>query len=175
MAGLRMLDGFSTTIDMLGNNDTIATAPGIRFFEKSVKLPGLEGGDMIDTTSMRNIRWRTKVPKQLISMKTMTCKVSYRCDVYDNDYFETFLNKIQGLRVNLPTGAQYGFWGALTDFEPDENKEGEEPQATVTFGCTNQRHVPDGDADPNDVERDPVYLDPTEAGAGDIELSDLDP
>lgn len=134
-----MTDGYKTTIDLTG--------AGTTFEEKTVQPPGLDGGDMIDTTSMRNDTWRTKYPRQLVTATECPIVVSYDPSLYDS--IIDSLNVNQAIIITFPDDSTLTFWGALRQFQPNPNAEGEQPQATITIEPTNM----DGSYD----EIAPVY------------------
>lgn len=177
MAGLRIDDGFQTIVDFLGNGDDLSlpSAWTAKFYEKEITPPGFDGGGPNDTTNMRNIKRRTKAPKKLISMTEMTFTAMYNSEVFDPTEVEARLNIIQVCRITNADGSQTGFWGYLDKFAPGPVIEGTTPTATLTVICTNQRHVPAGDASPADIERDSVYFDPEEVDSAPIAVSDLNP
>ena len=53
---MRIDDGHSTTI-------SFADFPTVKFWEKEVTPPGVDGGGPNDTTTMRNVILRTMAPK----------------------------------------------------------------------------------------------------------------
>jgi hypothetical protein len=59
---IRLDDGHSTIF-------MFSEAPTIKLFEKEVTPPGMTSGGPIDTTTMRNVAWRTMTPR---SLKTLT-------------------------------------------------------------------------------------------------------
>lgn len=123
----RLDDGFSTTISLTGANTT--------FWEKSVTPPGLDGGGSIDTTTMRNVNWRTFAPKSLVTMSEMSLTVAYDsskiADISD-------LNINQLIVVTFPDTSTLTFWGFVNSFVPGELAEGEQPEAEITIIPTNR-------------------------------------
>lgn len=136
-------DGYQTLISFSEN-------PDVLFKEVSVTPPGLDGGGEIDTTTMRNTRWRTRQPKALITLTEMSFEASYDPEVYDD--ILAMLNVNQEITITFPDGSTYTFWGWLNSFEPGELSEGEFPTASATI-------IPANQDDQND-EADPVYLGP---------------
>ena len=140
-------DGFSTTVDIFDDPEDVTPLATLRIWEKTVTPPGVQGGGPNDTTTMRNTRWRTRAPKKLLTLSTMSVTAAYDPEVY-----ETILSIIQinkWLVVNFADGSRLGFWGWLDEFTPNEVSEGEQPDADVTFEPSNQ------DADGEEAE--PVY------------------
>lgn len=133
MAGsTAMTDGFSTTIDLSG--------AGVSFEEKTITPPGVEGGDAIETTSMRNSNWRTMFPRALRTLTQVTVNVSYSPkDITDmGDPSTGDINNNQLITVTFPDGATIAFWGYVKSFIPGQHQEGSQPEATITIQPTNQ-------------------------------------
>lgn len=128
-AGIKLDDGFKTLVCPAAN-------PTISFWEKTVKPPGLDGGDAIDTTTMHNNTWRTKAPRALVTMTDGDCKAAYDPNLYNT--ILTLLNVKTVWTVTFPDGSTLAFWGFLKSFAPDELKEGAQPEATVMIVPTNQ-------------------------------------
>lgn len=125
-----------------------ARDPDFSLWEKSVKLPPLDGGDPVDTTTMRNTLWRTKGPRALIDTGEMTFTAAYDPDSYNQA--RELLNKPDTITVFLPDGSKLAFYGYMQKFEPNDNPgDGEQPEASVTIIPTNFDHV-------NKVEAGPV-------------------
>ena len=61
-AGIMLKDGYSTKI-------AFAADPDVSFWEKTVKPPGIDGGDGIEQTTMHNSAYRTMRSR---SLKTLT-------------------------------------------------------------------------------------------------------
>lgn len=125
----RIDDGHPTTI-------TLALAPNVAFWEKSVTPPGFDGGGPNDTTTMRNSIWRTMAPKKLLTLTPMTFKAAYAAVVIGD--IRNNMNVNQLMTVIHATGAKWTFYGYLDKFTPDEVTEGTQPTATVTIQPTNQ-------------------------------------
>ncbi len=128
-SGIKMDDGFSTKI-------AFAADPDISFWEKTVQPPGIDGGDAVETSTMHNEEWRTMSPRQL---KTLTD--SSVTAAYDPNLYNSILNLINvetAVTVHFPDGSTLDFYGYLQKFEPSDNSEGEQPEATITIVPTNQ-------------------------------------
>jgi len=137
---LRIDDGFKTIF-------SFANYPTVKFYEKTVTPPGLDGGGMNDTTTMRNTRWRTRAPKKLLTMTAMTASCAYDPEVYED--IVAMMQENQLITVTFPDESTVEFWGAVDKFVPGEVKEGDQPVATVTIEPTNQ--------DEDGTEVAPVY------------------
>jgi hypothetical protein len=125
----RIDDGFKTTV-------AFANYPAVKFYEKTVTPPGMEGGGENDTTTMRNTTFRTKAPKKLISLTPMTLVAAYDPDVY-NDCID-MLNENQQITITWPDASTLVFWGWLDQFTPNEVAEGAQPTANCTIIPSNQ-------------------------------------
>lgn len=129
-----MTDGFSTTI-IFPNNTALA---GVYFKEVTVKPPGLDSRGPIDTTSMRNYRLVTKVPKQLSDVTDLTLTVQW-----DPTIYTPLLTALGPMRINqwiwvwFPNGERWAFCGYIDKFDPQDLAEGENPRATMTIVMTN--------------------------------------
>lgn len=127
-----LVDGFNTTITFPG--------AGIVFIEKEVTPPGLDGGGEIDQTAMRNVKWRTRHPKYLVTLTKMDCKVKYDPFAYPTILSNLGVNRI--IVTNFPSltmavARKVTWWGWLNKFVPESCKEGEEPLADAEFFPSN--------------------------------------
>jgi hypothetical protein len=139
----RLDDGHSSTI-------MFSDDPTIRLFEKEVTPPAFQSGGPIDTTTMRNIRYRTNSPKKLITNGQMSSTVAYATESYPR--IQTMLGRNQLVTVLFPDGAHIMFWGWLDSFAPGALAEGAQPTAAVVVQPSNH------DDDGNEVA--PVYVPP---------------
>lgn len=138
--GIKLKDGFSTKITFAADTD-------VSFWEKTVKPPGIDGGDAIEQTTMHNIAWRDMAPRQLRTLTESTTEVAYDPKVYTQ--IVELINRETTITVRFPDGSTLAFYGFLKGFEANDLSEGEQPTATVTIVPTN--------FDPtNDVEAAPV-------------------
>lgn len=130
MAILR--DGFNTTITLAGG--------GVTFIEKEITPPGMDGGGEIDITAMRNVRWRTRTPKALITFTKMDVKARYDPIIYSSILANINLNQLLGVffptLTNTPA-RKLSFWGWLNKFMPETLKEGEDPLSDMEFFPSN--------------------------------------
>lgn len=137
---LRLDDGHSTII-------TFPAAPTVKLFEKDVTPPGMTGGGSIDTTTMRNVDWRTGAPKKLKSLTAVTLTVAFATDAIPIMF--ALIGILQLIVVQHPDHSTNTFWGWIDEFTPGAFTEGEQPTATVTIQPSNR--------DPNGNEAAPVY------------------
>lgn len=144
--GIKLKDGYSTKI-------TLSLDTTIEFWEKTVKPPGMDGGDKIDQTTMLNDDWRTFASRSLITLTDSTIKAAYDPNLYNAILGLVNVQKIgssaQIITVTFPDGSTLAYYGFLQSFEPDEMVEGTQPTATIVLAPTNYDPV-------NNVEAAPV-------------------
>lgn len=129
-AGIKMDDGFSTVIAFSRDVD-------VSFWEKTVTPPGIDGGDAIETTTMHNDIWRTMAPRRLKTLTDASITVAYDPAVF-TQILDNLINQEGSITIHFPDGSTLDFYGYLKTFEPGENTEGEQPEATITIVPTNQ-------------------------------------
>jgi hypothetical protein len=122
----RFDDGFATLISLGGTN----------FWEKTVTPPGVEGGGAVETSTMRNVAWRTKNPKKLKSMTDSSFTAAFASAAYTTILAQINVN--QEIVITFPDESTLTFWGWLDSFVPGEFAEGEQPTADCTIICSNQ-------------------------------------
>jgi hypothetical protein len=129
MAGVvqALRDGFSTTITLTG--------AGITFWEKTVQPVGIDGGEAIDLTTMRNNAVRTKYPRSLYDITSSEINVAYDPTVYNT--ILASINVNQSIITTFPDGATLTWWGYLQKFAAESLEEGKEPMARITLVPTN--------------------------------------
>ncbi len=126
--GIPLFDGHVTKVAFGHDLD-------ISFWEKTVTPPGLDGGDLINITTMWNETWRTMIPRALITLSEFTLTAAYDPDVYDE--IRDILNNNGEVTVLFPDLSTLSFWGALRVFEPQTHEEGTQPEANITIAPTN--------------------------------------
>lgn len=141
-AGIKLKDGYKTVI-------TFAADVDIEFWEKTVKPPGIDGGDHIEQTTMHNTSWRTMAPRSLRTLTESTTKAAYDPVLYTS--ILALINLETTVTVRFPDGSTLAFYGYLQKFEPDDLAEGTQPEATITITPTNFDPV-------NHVEASPVLV-----------------
>lgn len=123
-----MWDGFKTYISF--------QALGTVFPEISVKPFGLDGRGPIDVTSMRNTRYVTKWPKQLIDLTPIEADCQWTPGGFVQiKQFVLQVNQI--ISVRMPTTDVLDFYGFLDKADPQPQKEGEVPIIRFTIVPTN--------------------------------------
>jgi hypothetical protein len=126
---VRMDDGFSTII-------TLENIPDIKLFEKEVTPPGMTSGGAIDTTTMRNVAWRTAAPRQLKSLTQAQATVAYATEAIPLIFAQ--IGVIQMVTITFPDGSTLAFYGWLEEFTPSNHTEGEQPTAAITIQVGNR-------------------------------------
>lgn len=126
--GIKLKDGHSTKI-------TLKRYPAISFWEKAVTPPGIDGGEAVDQTTMHNNDWRTRLPRELKTLTDITVRAAYDPVVYDQ--IEEAININDEITVRFPDGTTIAFWGFLRSFQPGDNVEGTQPEATIMITPTN--------------------------------------
>lgn len=127
-AGIKLDDGFSTKI-------AFALDANVEFWEKTVKPPGLDGGDAIDTTNMHNVTYRTMAARALKTLTESTLTVFWDPQCYVSVL--ALVNAEGSITAHFPDGSKLDFYGFLRTFEPNEHTEGEPPEATISITPTN--------------------------------------
>lgn len=115
-------DGFRTLV-------TFSLRPGIFLREREVTPPELDGGAPIDTTTMRNLRWRTQASRSLLTLGELVLQCQYDPFVYAQLIADMQVNQL--ITVTFPDGALLAFYGWINKFTPPSHKEGEFPVAEV--------------------------------------------
>lgn len=142
MSDIIMTDGFPTLI-------TFGTTTGIIFEERTVQLPNIVGGPGTNSTTMHNTAWRTKVLKLLKELTDGGATVVYSTD--DIPIIFGMININQLITYTWGDGASLAFWGGVTEFNPGEFAEGEQPEADIVLVPTLRNNL--------GVETAPVYDD----------------
>ena len=125
----RLDDGYQTLM-------SFALDPTVKFFEKAVTPPGIDGGGEVDTTTMLNAVFRTRNPKALITLTPASMTAAYDPAVYPE--IVALVNKNNLITLTFPDGDTLAFFGWLNTFTPGEHVEGTQPTATVEVIPSNQ-------------------------------------
>lgn len=142
--------GYRVIVIISGDED-------INFFEKTVKPPGIDFGEPIDTTTQWNDQFRTMVNEALATLTPMTFKAAYDPVVYDSladMALQDPIDRQRTITVPFPDTSSVCFYGFLQKAEFDDLDPKTEPEATVTICPTNQDPAT-GD------EEGPVYTPPS--------------
>lgn len=144
-----LTDGFPTTITFTSSLLESAQILELVMKEQEVTPPGISGGGVNETTSMRNETWRTRHPKKLITLTPMSLTVKYDPELFEE--MTAMVNDNQEITVNFPDGSTLVWWGWVDSFTPNAAVEGEQPTAVIVVEPSNM------DAGNNNVEIPPVY------------------
>lgn len=115
----RFFEGYATTIDL----------GGVVIWELESTPPGIDGGNPINVTSMRNTLWETQLPKTLKKLTMAKFKCAFAGEAYNT--LNALINVNRPMVITLPDGKRISAWGWLRKFIPDPLKEGEQPTADV--------------------------------------------
>lgn len=139
--GFFLQDGYRTLV-------TLALDPAIQFWEKTLKPPGVDVGEMIPETTMFNNFWRTFAFRKLRTLTDGDVKAAY-----DPNVLSLILSAVgypTTVTYHFPTNASICYYGGISKFMPDEVEEGKQPEATITLPATNWDYSAN-------VEAGPVY------------------
>lgn len=145
----RLDDGFSTII-------TLENIPNIRIYEKDVTPPGYTAGGPIDTTTMRNVAYRTQAPRKLKSLTQVSATVAYATSAYPDIWAQIGINQL--ITITFPDESTLEFYGWIEEFTPSTHVEGEQPTANLVI----QTGMRDNDGE----EVAPAYQHPHETESG---------
>lgn len=127
-AGIRMDDGFPTRM-------VFAASTTASLWEKSIKPPGMDGGEAIETTTMRNTTWRTMASRSLKTLTDMTGEAAYDPVIYST--LLSIINVETTVTIQFYDGTTLAFYGFLRLVEPNDIVEGEQPTLQFTVTPTN--------------------------------------
>lgn len=125
----RMLDGYRTTI-------ANSLVPAVAFWEREVTPPGADGGEMIDTTTMFNNKWRQMAARSLVTLTPVKVTAGYN-DSLTTSIVSNLLGKPCSWTVHFPSGSTLSFFGVLRIFTPAALVEGTFPTAEIEIAPTN--------------------------------------
>ena len=131
-----MEDGFSTTISFSSSELSSSDVLTLYMQEKEVTPPGVDGGEKIDVTTMRNTSWRTFAPRNLKTLMEAPINVAWDPGLYDE--MNAMINDNQEITITLPDTATIVFWGFVKSFTPGAHVEGLQPMAAVSIEPTNR-------------------------------------
>lgn len=133
-SGIYLQDGHGG--GAFGSKIAFSEDPDVSLWEMEPSLPGIDGGEPVNTTTMWNVLWRTMQSRALKTMTPFDCRCAYDPAVYTQ--LNTLINKRTGSVTNsLPDGSTISYWGYLQKIAFDSLKEGEMPTCTITIVPTN--------------------------------------
>jgi hypothetical protein len=103
----------------------------LTFLEKSVTLPGYDGGDPIDTTNNSKSALREQYPRTLIQTTGATATVEY--DPSTLEAIKGAINVQQVITIEFLEGDQVTIYGWLRSFTPSDFAEGAQPTAEIAI------------------------------------------
>jgi hypothetical protein len=119
----RIIDGLGTIYSLAGTS--------AKMWEVSTTPPGVAMGGAVNTTTHRNVAWRTKGKKTLKELTDGSMTVAY-----DPACLTTLLTQVgvnQLITVTFPDESSWEFWGILDEFVPGDATDGEQPEAEITI------------------------------------------
>lgn len=126
-SGKKLGDGQGTQI-VLDGYETIS------LWEKSVSPPSVKADQFIDTSTHRNVKWRTMHPRKLLTVGPVAGKCKYDPVLYQT--IKNIMNVNLAVTLWFTTGASLAFFGALTEFSPDALEEGKDGEASYVITPT---------------------------------------
>ena len=126
--GYMLREGYRTLI-------TFASNPAVQLWEETVKPPDMDGGEVIDITTMFNNRVETHWYRHIIKTGAATALCGYDPDVIPG--LLAMVNVMDTVTLTFPDGSTWAGFGAMTKVEFPEHKRGEFPKATVSFDFGN--------------------------------------
>jgi hypothetical protein len=143
--GIKLPNGWQSTLAMSLN-------PSIAFYEQTIMPPGIDGGDAIPQTTMRNNVWRTFAPRGLRTVMPITIKAAYDPGILENfggtAGVQQLININQAVTIHWPDGSAVSFYAWVQKCEFEALEEGKQPLATITLTPSNM--------DVNGIEVGPV-------------------
>ncbi len=127
-AGIPLTEGYQILV-------AFAQDPDISFWEKTIKLPGVDMGDFIDISTQHNLVWIPMVSRALKALTEYNVVGSFDPNAYNQ--FIAIAGVNDGVTIHLPDGSTIDHWGAVKKVEGPDAKKGEQPDMTVTVQPTN--------------------------------------
>lgn len=127
-AGVRLDDGHQALI-------SFGTNASLPIWEKDVGIPGMDGGDPVETTTQWNEDYRTFAPRQLVTLTEFQVVAAYDPCAYED--LLALINVVDNITIYFPDTSTLAFWGYLRLVEFSPLVEGEQPTLTLTITPTN--------------------------------------
>lgn len=140
-AKARLRDGYQALVAM-------SVAPDLSFYEEAVGMPGVEGGEPINTTTQWNTLYRTMAARALQTLTPFTVTGAFHSDILID--LADVVNVEGSISVHFPDNGAITFYGYLQNFQGPQMVEGTMPVGTVTFVPTNTDPV-------TGTEQGPIY------------------
>ena len=119
-------DGYQTTVSFSDATSGASAVLGV-MEEKEVTPPGIDGGDGIDISTMRNTTWKTKWNQSLKELMNASFTAAY--DAGEISEVSDMINVNQQITVNFSDESSITFYGFLKSFTPNACTPGEQPTA----------------------------------------------
>lgn len=126
--GFKLGDGYQTLIG-------IGLDTNIEFFEIEVGIPGMDGGEPVETTTQWNTTWRTFHPRALITLTEFQIVAAYDPCVFSS--LVAILNDETAMTIEFPDNSILSFFAYVRMAEHDPLVEGTMPRMTITITPTN--------------------------------------
>lgn len=146
--GYKLPDGFRT---MFAFN----FAPSVGLWVTSIKTPGFDGGEEINTSTFHNAEVMTKAAQHLLEVTNLTMKCAVDPDNWNTLF--TMVNREGSGTLHYPDHSKTDFYCFLKKYEPEDWEKGKFPMASVEVVFTNWDPV-------NFVEVKPVHTPSTGTG-----------
>jgi len=127
--GVQMPDGFSTKV-------VFALMPTCPFWEITPQIGGIDGGELIKISSMRNTLWHTAKFRTLLKAEDTEVKVSFDPRLY-NEVKANLINRNTTVSEWFPDGSTLTYFGGLRKMGKMSMSEGELPTTDITISKTN--------------------------------------
>lgn len=150
--GVPLDDGYSTKISIADRSSITAgdgTDLSIDFWEKVSGIPGIDGGEAIETTTMLNSAWRTYAPRSLKTLTEFTVTGAYDTQIYLAAQILALINIETIVTVTFPDDATLSFYAYVRMIEFADAQEGTHPEATLTIRPTNTDYHDGSEQSPN--------------------------
>lgn len=138
--GVPLDDGYSTQVS-IADPSSVSGGSGtdlsIDFWEKVPGIPGIDGGEAIETTTMLNAAWRTYASRGLKTLTEFTVTGAYDTQIYLAAQILALINVETIVTVTFPDSATLSFYAYVRMVEFADMQEGTHPEATLTIRPTN--------------------------------------
>lgn len=126
--GDRLKKGYRSTI-------AFELDPDVSIWEIEVTPPGLDGGEMIDTTTMFNTTFETMEPNTLMKVTDGGMRVAFDPVCYDQLF--ALINQKGIITTKFSNGDSISDYGILRTFQPDGMVRNGMPTANCVISYTN--------------------------------------
>ena len=128
MAASFLEDGYQTLVTF--------AAGSLDMEEITAQAPGLDAGEKINTTTMRNAALRTAALRKLADVTDGQLTVKYKVTMYTQVLAMLGVNQL--ITFTFADTSTVAFWGGVNSFVPGEKVEGTMPTATIAICATNR-------------------------------------